>query len=106
MMMALARAREKRITRPRRSVHQASFLNALCQAWVRSTTQHEVARSGAGLARVVATVEVHGGIADMLGGLVILTWPTSCGETSPTVRRCPRESAMCKALTIVPRPRL
>ena len=69
-------------------MHQASFLKALCQALVRSTTQREVARSGAGLptlamherhasaielgaglGRVVATVEVHGGLAGRQGTL-------------------------------------
>jgi hypothetical protein len=44
-----ASAKEKRITTPRRSVQQASFRNALCQALVRSTTHRVVAWMGAGV---------------------------------------------------------
>jgi hypothetical protein len=40
---------QKSMTLPLRSVHQASFLWALCQEFVRSTTQRFVACSGAGL---------------------------------------------------------
>ena len=49
MMIASEKAIHKSMTRPRRSVHQSSFLWALCQEFVRSTTHRFVACSGAGL---------------------------------------------------------
>ena len=49
MMTTLENAIKKSMTGPRRSVHQSSFLWALCQEFVRSTTQRFVACSGAGL---------------------------------------------------------
>jgi hypothetical protein len=49
MMIALEKATQKSMTRPRRSVHHTSFLWVLCQEWVRSTTQRFVACSGADL---------------------------------------------------------
>jgi hypothetical protein len=39
MTIALEKAIQKSMTRPRRSVHHRSFLRALCQAIVRFTTQ-------------------------------------------------------------------
>ena len=56
MMITLAMAIQKPITRVRRSVHQASFLNALCQALVRSTTHFLPAVTGAGLPRSAMSV--------------------------------------------------
>jgi hypothetical protein len=49
MMTTLENAIQKSITRPRRSVHQTSFLWALCQEFVLSTTHRKPALSGAGL---------------------------------------------------------
>ena len=49
MMTTLENAIQKSITRPRRSVHQTSFLWALCQELVRSTIHRFVALTGAGL---------------------------------------------------------
>jgi hypothetical protein len=49
MMTTSENAIQKSMTGPRRSVHQSSFLWALCQEFVRSTTQRFVACSGAGL---------------------------------------------------------
>ncbi len=43
------KATQKSTTRPQRSVHHTSFLWALCQELVRSTTQRFVAAKGAGL---------------------------------------------------------
>ena len=51
MMMTVAKASQKATTAARRSVHQTSFLNALGQAWVRSTTHRCPAVSGAGAPR-------------------------------------------------------
>jgi hypothetical protein len=49
MMIASENATQKSITRPRLSVHHTSFLWALCQEFVRSTTQRcPAATSGAG----------------------------------------------------------
>ncbi len=48
-MTTLEKAIQKSMTRPRRSVHQTSFLWALFQEFVRSTTHRFVACSGAGL---------------------------------------------------------
>jgi hypothetical protein len=50
MMITSESATQKSTTRPRRSVHHTSFLWALCQELVRSTTQPFVAFSGAGVA--------------------------------------------------------
>ena len=49
MMITLEKAIQKSMTRPRLSVHQKSFLWALCQELIRSTTHLFVARRGAGL---------------------------------------------------------
>jgi hypothetical protein len=49
MMTTLENAIQKSITRPRRSVHHTSFLWALCQEFVLSTTHRNPALSGAGL---------------------------------------------------------
>jgi hypothetical protein len=49
MMTTLENAIQKSITRPRRSVHHISFLWALCQEFVFSTTHRKPALSGAGL---------------------------------------------------------
>ena len=49
MMTTSEKAIQKSMTGRRRSVHQSSFLWALCQEFVRSTTQRFVACSGAGL---------------------------------------------------------
>ena len=48
MMTTLENAIQKSITRPRRSVHHMSFLWALCQEFVLSTTQRKPAASGSG----------------------------------------------------------
>ena len=48
-MTTSEKAIQKSMTRPRLSVHHASFLWALLQEFVRSTTQRFVAASGAGL---------------------------------------------------------
>ena len=48
MMITSEKATQKSITRPRLSVHHTSFLWALCQELVLSTTQRLVAASGAG----------------------------------------------------------
>jgi hypothetical protein len=45
----LEKVTQKSMTRPRPSVHQASFLWVLCQELVRSTTHRIPALSGAGL---------------------------------------------------------
>ena len=49
MMITSEKATQKSMTRPRRSVHHASFLWALCQELVRSTTHRIPACSGASL---------------------------------------------------------
>ena len=49
MMIALEKATQKSMTRPSLSVHHTSFLWALVQELVRSTTQRFVAPIGAGL---------------------------------------------------------
>ncbi len=49
MMITSEKATQKSITRFRLSVHQESFLWALCQELVLSTTQRFVAISGDGL---------------------------------------------------------
>ena len=49
MMITLENAIQKSTTRPFRSVHHTSFLWALCQELVRSTTHRLVAVTGAGL---------------------------------------------------------
>jgi hypothetical protein len=49
MITTSEKATQKSITRPLRSVHHTSFLWALCQELVRSTTHRFVAVSGAGL---------------------------------------------------------
>ncbi len=49
MMITSEKATQKSITRPRLSVHHTSFLWALFQELVLSTTQRFVAVSGAGL---------------------------------------------------------
>ena len=49
MMTTSEKATQKSMTRPSLSVHHTSFLWALFQELVRSTTQRFVARSGAGL---------------------------------------------------------
>ncbi len=49
MMTTSEKAIQKSMTLPLRSVHQASFLWALCQELVRSTTHLFVAPIGAGL---------------------------------------------------------
>ena len=49
MMTTSENATQKSITRPHLSVHHISFLWALCQEFVRSTTQRFPALSGAGL---------------------------------------------------------
>jgi hypothetical protein len=49
MMATSEKATQKSTTRPRLSVHHTSFLWALCQEPVRSTTHRFVAASGAGL---------------------------------------------------------
>ena len=49
MITTSEKATQKSITRSRRSVHHTSFLWALFQEFVRSTTQRFVAPSGAGL---------------------------------------------------------
>ncbi len=48
MITTSEKATQKSITRPRLSVHHTSFLWALCQELVLSTTQRLVAASGAG----------------------------------------------------------
>ncbi len=48
MMTTAEKASQNATTRARRSVHQTSFLWALVQALVRSTTQRWVAARGAG----------------------------------------------------------
>ena len=48
-MTTLEKATQKSMTRPSRSVHQRSFLWALCQELVRSTIHRIPALSGAGL---------------------------------------------------------
>lgn len=57
MTITVAKASQKATTAARRSVHQTSFLNALSQAWVRSTTQRCPAVSGAGHRARRATFE-------------------------------------------------
>ena len=49
MMITLENEIQKPMTRSSLSVHHASFLWALCQEFVRSTTQRKPAVSGAGL---------------------------------------------------------
>jgi len=49
MMTTSEKATQKSMTSPRRSVHHTSFLWALCQELVLSTTQRFVAPSGEGL---------------------------------------------------------
>ena len=49
MMTTSEKATQKSMTGPRLSVHHRSFLWALCQEFVRSTTHRFVATSGAGL---------------------------------------------------------
>ena len=49
VMTTSENATQKSMTRPSLSVHHTSFLWALCQELVRSTTQRFVLRSGAGL---------------------------------------------------------
>ncbi len=49
MMTTLENAIQKSITRPRRSVHHMSFLWALCQEFVLSTTHRKPALSEVGL---------------------------------------------------------
>jgi hypothetical protein len=49
MMTTSEKVIQKSMTRPRRSVHHTSFLWALCQELVRSTTHRFVAASGVGL---------------------------------------------------------
>jgi hypothetical protein len=49
MITTAENATQKSITFPTRSVHQTSFLWALCHALVRSTTHRYVAQNGAGL---------------------------------------------------------
>jgi hypothetical protein len=49
MMIVFEKATQKSITRPLRSVHHTSFLWALLQELVRSTTHCFVAANGAGL---------------------------------------------------------
>jgi hypothetical protein len=49
MITTSEKATQKSITLPTRSVHQTSFLWALCQELVRSTTHLFVAQNGAGL---------------------------------------------------------
>ena len=49
MMITLEKAIQKSTTRPSLSVHHTSFLWALLQELVRSTTHRFVAASGAGL---------------------------------------------------------
>jgi hypothetical protein len=49
MMTTSEKATQKSMTLSRRSVHHTNFLWALCQEFVRSTTQRFVAVSGAGL---------------------------------------------------------
>ena len=49
MMITSENAIQKSTTRPFRSVHHTSFLWALCQELVRSTTHRLVAVTGAGL---------------------------------------------------------
>jgi hypothetical protein len=49
MMTTSEKATQKSMTRPSRSVHHTSFLWALCQAFVRSTTHRIPALSGAEL---------------------------------------------------------
>ena len=48
-MTTLEKATQKSMTRPSRSVHQRSFLWALCQELVCSTIHRILALSGAGL---------------------------------------------------------
>ncbi len=48
MMTAFEKETQKSMTRLGRSVHHTSFLWALCQEFVRSTTQRLVACRGAG----------------------------------------------------------
>jgi hypothetical protein len=49
IMITSEKATQKSITRPSRSVHHTSFLWALCQELVLSTTHRIPALSGAGL---------------------------------------------------------
>jgi hypothetical protein len=49
VMITSEKASQKSMTLPVRSVHHTSFLWALCQEFVRSTTQRFVALRGAGL---------------------------------------------------------
>jgi hypothetical protein len=49
MMTTSEKATQKSITLPTRSVHPTSFLWALCQELVLSTTHRSVAQNGAGL---------------------------------------------------------
>jgi hypothetical protein len=49
MITTSENATQKSITLPTRSVHQISFLWALCHELVRSTTHRFVAQNGAGL---------------------------------------------------------
>jgi hypothetical protein len=49
MMITSEKATQKLMTVPRLSVHHTSFLWALCQELVRSTTHRFVALTGAGL---------------------------------------------------------